>query len=74
MVAARVGHESIYITTHYMHAYSEMENAICEMMDKDMAWQNAKRPVGIKNRQGVIFILICRQTVVKSTFNCSKSP
>ena len=36
VVAARVGHESIYITTHYMHAYSEMENAICEMMDKDM--------------------------------------
>ena len=37
VVAARVGHESIYITTHYMHAYSEMEDAMCEMMDKDMA-------------------------------------
>lgn len=37
VVAARVGHESIYITTHYMHAYSEMEDAVCEMMDKDMA-------------------------------------
>lgn len=37
VVASRVGHESIYITTHYMHAYSEMEDAMCEMMDKDMA-------------------------------------
>ena len=37
VVAARVGHESIYITTHYIHAYSEMEDAVCEMMDKDMA-------------------------------------
>ena len=37
VVAARVGHESIYITTHYMHAYSEMEDAVCEMMNKDTA-------------------------------------
>lgn len=46
VVAARAGHESIYITTHYMQAYSEMEDAMCEI------WRSyVKAPCGAKSRR-----------------------
>ena len=35
-IANRVGHESIYITLHYSHAFKNVENSIAESLDQIM--------------------------------------
>jgi len=35
-IAKRVGHESIYITLQYSHAFKDVENNIAESLDKEM--------------------------------------